>query len=556
MTRAEILAQIPDARARERQDARDGLRANKARYQRSTDRLLLELTNGVTFTFPTQRIASRMRPHLRCSGLAPVIAAASVVATALATAPSAANAQASPTALIQRAVTSIGGEAALRGLTNTTVDFNSTAFGIGQEETPLSPARATLSFGRITTDYRGMRRATTQELRATRGAVTRQRRVLAGGIGMTESNGVATPDAPAAANAAVADIRLLPDRLLLAALETPAALTLVRPRPVRGEMMDGLRYANGPDTLSLWFDRLNGRLVMAERITDDGVLGDRRNTVMYTRWADAGGVLLPREIDSEANGRLVAHTVITAASINNAALADSMFAISDSVAQRARRLPPPSTSIPVTLVDIGPDVWRAEGQSHHSLVVKQGSELLVIEMPQTSARSRAVLDTLRSRFPGVPVRRAVNTHHHWDHSGGVREYLSRGITVVTHRRNVSFLQGIAASKKTVATDALSRGGKPGLVRAATDTMFVGDGDTRVMLLELPNTHVEGMLVAYVPALRVLFVADVIQPGPTMSPAGSREVMAMVKAHGITVDRVVGAHAGIVPWADVVAAAGR
>ncbi len=55
-TDADILAQIPAARARERRDARDGLRASKARYQRSANRLLIELTNGVTFTFPTQTV--------------------------------------------------------------------------------------------------------------------------------------------------------------------------------------------------------------------------------------------------------------------------------------------------------------------------------------------------------------------------------------------------------------------------------------------------------------------------------------------------------------------
>lgn len=497
-----------------------------------------------------------MRPsHARLRS-APAIVLTGAISVALAAAPRAVGAQSSPAALIQRAIAAIGGETALKALANTTVDFNSTAFGIGQEETPMSPARATLSYGRIVTDYRGMRRATAQESRAVTGATPRQRRVIAGGLGMTETNGTQAPDAAPAVAAAMADIRLLPDRLLLAALETPTALSLARPRPFRGEMMDGVRYANGPDTLSLWFDRLNGRLVVAERVSDDGVLGDRRNTVMYTRWTDAGGVVLPREIDSEANGRLVAHTVITTASIN-AVLPDSLFTIPDSIVQRARRAAPPAAGIVVTLVDIGPNVWRAEGQSHHSLVVKQGNGLLVIEMPQTSARSRAVLDTLKSKFPGVAVRTAVNTHHHWDHSGGVREYLARGIPIVTHQRNVNFLREIAATKKSVAPDALSRGaGRAGVVRAATDTMSIGDGDSRVILIELPNTHVEGMLAAYVPALRVLFVADVIQPGPTMSPVGSREVVAMAKARGIIVDRVVGAHAGIVTWADVVAAAAR
>jgi glyoxylase-like metal-dependent hydrolase (beta-lactamase superfamily II) len=324
---------------------------------------------------------------------------------------------------------------------------------------------------------------------------------------------------------------------------------------VRGELMDGVRYANGPDTLSLWFDRLNGLLVSAERVVDDGVLGDRRNSVLYTRWADAGGVKLPREIDSEANGRLVQHTVITAAT-TNATLDDALFAIPDSIARRAQRGPVVAAPITVSLAEIGPNVWRAEGGSHHSLVVKQGSGLLVVEMPQSSARSRAVLDTLKSRFPGVPVRTAVSTHHHWDHSGGVREYLAQNIPVVTHRRNVNFVRGIGAATKTVAPDQLSRVKRVPVVRAATDTTAIGTGDARVEFHELPNTHVEGMLAAYVPALRILFVADVIQPGPTMAPAGAREVVAMVRAKGLTVDRVVGAHAGIVPWADVVAASQR
>jgi glyoxylase-like metal-dependent hydrolase (beta-lactamase superfamily II) len=461
----------------------------------------------------------------------------------------------SPSTLVQRAAAAMGGEAALRSLTSTNYEFNAAAFGIGQEESPASPARATLSYGRIVTDYRGVRRTTSQESRAITGVITRQRRIVTGGIGMTETNGTQTPDAPGAVAAATADVRLLPDRLVLAALDNPGALSALAARRFRGELMDGVRYANGADTISLWFDRLNGILVVAERVTDDGVLGDRRNTAMYTRWADAGGVKLPREIDSEANGRLVQHTVITTASTNGS-LDETMFAIPDSIARRAQRGAQAVAPIVVSLVEIGPNVWRAEGQTHHSLVIKQANGLLVVEMPQSSARSRAVLDTLKSRFPGVRVHTAVSTHHHWDHSGGVREYLAQGIPVVTHRRNVEFIRGIAAAKKTVAPDALSRAPRTPVVRAATDTLSIGTGDTRVQFFELANTHVEGMLVAYVPSLRILFVADVIQPGPGMSPVGSREVMALVRARGITVDRVVGAHAGIVPWADVVAAAAR
>jgi hypothetical protein len=60
LTDAEIIAQIPAARAREARDRRLGLRARSASFDRAHGRLVLELTNGVMFGFPLSKI-----PHLR-----------------------------------------------------------------------------------------------------------------------------------------------------------------------------------------------------------------------------------------------------------------------------------------------------------------------------------------------------------------------------------------------------------------------------------------------------------------------------------------------------------
>ena len=95
------------------------------------------------------------------------------------------------------------------------------------------------------------------------------------------------------------------------------------------------------------------------------------------------------------------------------------------------------------------------------------------------------------------------------------------------------------------------------VRAANaQVTILGAGETAVQLIELPTTHAQGMLAAYVPSLRILFVSDVLTPGPTLAPLGSRELVAMVRARGLSVDRVVGGHGGIAPWADVERAASR
>ena len=56
LSEADILAQIPGARAREAQARKQGLRATSARYDRAAERVVLELTNGFLFGFPVRSI--------------------------------------------------------------------------------------------------------------------------------------------------------------------------------------------------------------------------------------------------------------------------------------------------------------------------------------------------------------------------------------------------------------------------------------------------------------------------------------------------------------------
>jgi len=460
-----------------------------------------------------------------------------------------------PRALVERAVQAMGGEQALRGITTINTEFNNATFALGQEETPESPARATLASGRIVVDWKGDRRVQVQEVRPVAAAMIRQRQVIAGDIGMNETDGRPAAAAPAQVLGTKRGMRLQPERILLAALDNPASVTALRPREWRGALMDGARFAHGTDTVSLYFDRISGLLTVGESVTDDPILGDRRNVAWYTRWqAAGGGVKLPRQIDSEANGRLQSHSVITAATVNGA-MDEALFAIPDTISSRAQRASSAPAPLAVQLVELAPNVWRAEGSTHHSLIVEQPARLIVIEAPQSPARSRAVLDTLRARFPGKPVATLVNTHHHWDHSGGVRAYLAAGIPVVTHVRNAAFIRGLASARRTVDPDALSRRPRVPAIRSVTDSMVLGAGDSRVVIYTIPTIHAEGVLAAYVPGSRILFASDVLSPAATLVPAGSAELIAMARARGLSVDRFAGGHGTVVSWGDVEKAGG-
>ena len=61
ITDAEIIAQIPAARARERQARASGTRATRVHYDDVKQRVSLELTNGCSFAFPVSTIPALRR---------------------------------------------------------------------------------------------------------------------------------------------------------------------------------------------------------------------------------------------------------------------------------------------------------------------------------------------------------------------------------------------------------------------------------------------------------------------------------------------------------------
>ena len=52
--------------------------------------------------------------------------------------------------------------------------------------------------------------------------------------------------------------------------------------------------------------------------------------------------------------------------------------------------------------------------------------IVVVETPLYDGRSAAVLAEARRLVPGKPIRTVINSHHHFDHSGGLRTAVAEG----------------------------------------------------------------------------------------------------------------------------------
>src|SRR6185295_9133498 len=90
-------------------------------------------------------------------------------------------------------------------------------------------------------------------------------------------------------------------------------------------------------------------------------------------------------------------------------------------------------------------VWLVAGGTHNSLAVEFRDYVTVVEAPLNEERSLAVIAEVNKLVPGKPIRYLVNTHHHWDHSGGLRTYVAQGTTVVTHQGNKEYYEQVVFS---------------------------------------------------------------------------------------------------------------
>jgi glyoxylase-like metal-dependent hydrolase (beta-lactamase superfamily II) len=264
--------------------------------------------------------------------------------------------------------------------------------------------------------------------------------------------------------------------------------------------------------------------------------GDMNYEMRYTQYKDFGGVKWPMLFHTHQGDPRVnpAHNYyeykLTDVKINPAV---ATMAVPDAV--RSAVVPPAR----VESTKLAEGVWLLAGGSHNSLLVDFKDYVAVIEAPNNEARSLAVIAEAERLAPRKQLKFVVNTHHHFDHSGGLRTFLSQGTTIVTHESNKQYYLDILFSNapRTLYPDRMaefnpmywiSRRPAPiETVEGAANTTgkyVITDGDRIVEVLHVQDMayelgdpslrqghHSEDMLMVYLPKEKILFNADLYSP---------------------------------------------
>ncbi len=338
--------------------------------------------------------------------------------------------------------------------------------------------------------------------------------------------------------------------------------------------------------VELFVDAASGRLSKLRTLQNDHIWGDVLTEVTYGDWSapEGSGLIFPHRVELAIAGNTLRTATRTNVVINPDFPADA-FALPDeprtevdeAAAQRggvssqyvtrwnAIGLPfgdQDQTFVAASAVAGDQEVQYLTGGSHHSLAIKLGEGIVVVEPPLNEARSRAVLNKLDELWPGVPVSHLILTHHHFDHMGGIRTYAAVGATIVTSALNSSYVEEALRSSHTLVPDELARVESPEwhIEAVPADGEFsLAEGGRSVKARHIPTIHDEDMLVIYLPELRLIFESDIYvmpggfpahQPLPAPFAEWARGLRDGLAALDWEIEWIAGGHGGVAPFTDL------
>ncbi len=154
--------------------------------------------------------------------------------------------------------------------------------------------------------------------------------------------------------------------------------------------------------------------------------------------------------------------------------------------------------------EVAKSVYFVESASfdYNSMFVVFADYVLVVEAPSSDDASTKVMAAVREVAPGKPIRYIVPTHFHEDHIGGLRAYLRAGATVVTTPGNLQFMEMFMRKLKAREPQI-----KLPAVEVIADKRRFSDGTITLDLFNVPNAHVDEMVVPFIPADGIAYVAD-------------------------------------------------
>jgi glyoxylase-like metal-dependent hydrolase (beta-lactamase superfamily II) len=262
-----------------------------------------------------------------------------------------------------------------------------------------------------------------------------------------------------------------------------------------------------------------------ETWVENPVFGDMLVETNYSQWRSTStGLMYPSFIEQRRGGGRTFDAQILGAEANPRNLAELMTPPPPPAGRGGgpggggggggQQGPPAAQS-----EQLAPGVYRITG-GYNAVAVEFADHILVFEgAAQNEGRVQAIFTEAKRVIPNKPIRYAVLSHHHFDHTSGIPATVAEGARIVSHESNRPLFERALAAPRTLAPDAMSKSGKKPIFDPVVGDKRVFSDATRTVEIHLVKglPHADGMLMMYLPKEQVIAYADIYNAGPNGMP---------------------------------------
>ncbi len=124
------------------------------------------------------------------------------------------------------------------------------------------------------------------------------------------------------------------------------------------------------------------------------------------------------------------------------------------------------------------------------------------------AQTLARIDAANKLVPGKNVEAVIVTHHHFDHTAGIRAAVSRGLEVISRRGNERIIREMVTRPAVYYPDELARHPHELVFTPVDEKLVLEDPARRLEIYHtLEHSHMPDGVFAYLPKERIMMEGD-------------------------------------------------
>jgi glyoxylase-like metal-dependent hydrolase (beta-lactamase superfamily II) len=359
--------------------------------------------------------------------------------------------------------------------------------------------------------------------------------------------GPAPVAAPVAYDLRVHDLWTTPHGIIKAAMANNAVAT---ERAIDGKSMTAVSFTAPGRYRATALINAAGLVEQIDSVMPHPVMGDTASTIVFSDYKDTGGVKFPMRIRQSMGGFPVLDLAVNDVKVN-AAAAVEVPALITAFAEK-----PVATKA-------AEGVWFLAGGSHNSVAIEMKDHIMVVESPLYDGRAVPTLQEANKMAGNKPIRFVVNSHHHFDHAGGLRSAVAEGATLVTSELARPFYETTFANPNSIKPDAMQTSGKKATVTGVNGKRTFTDGERVVDVYYIEDSvHAQGFLMVHLPKEKILIEADAYTPGapntppPAVPNALHVNLVQNIERLKLGIDQILPLHGRVVPLSELYTAVGR